>query len=412
MKLVLEEGVIVPHFRYLLDDNEHYIILLLGSASSGKSYFSFQRAIIRCIQDKRKYLILRKYSTDVRRSCFEDVKSILNKWQLAAKVKINVSTMQITFPNGSEMLFSGCDDVEKLKSIPNVTDAIFEEASEFSPYDFDQIKIRLRGKGKLKNQIVLQTNPISKVNWIYKRFFMEGNQEQNSVVDRSTYKDNPHTNQETIDSLESYKTTNPAYYTVYALGEFGSLSQLVYTNWKIKNLNIEELRQNKSLILCVGLDWGFSFDETAIIEILADNENKKLYVINEFYQKGMINSEIANQLEKMGLAKATIIADSAEPKSIEELKREGIRRIKPCMKGKGSIKAGIAKVKEYEIFVAPWCLETINELQNYSYKKDRATGEYIDEPEDAFNHLMDAMRYSIQCADTSNRLRTLPKNTL
>lgn len=411
MRLVLNDGVITPHFKYLLEDNEHFSILLLGSAASGKSYFSFQRAIIRCLQDKRKYLILRKYAVDVRRSCFEDVKAILSKWQIADKVKINASMMIISFPNGSEMLFTGCDDVEKLKSIPNITDAIFEEASEFSPNDYDQVKIRLRGKGKLKNQIVLQSNPISKVNWIYKRFFENGNMEPNCVIDRSTYKDNPHVNQETIDSLESYKESNPAFYTVYALGEFGSLSQLVYNNWTIQEVPLDDLRRNKRLIACAGLDWGYSFDETAIIEMLADQEKKRLYIINEYYQKGVINSEIAEQITNMGLAKSQIIADSAEPKSIEELKRFGIRRIKPCMKGPGSIKAGIAKVKEYEIIVEPWCVNVINEFRNYSYRKDRSTGEYIDDPEDSFNHLMDAMRYGIQCVD-SNQLKTLPRNAL
>lgn len=146
--------------------------------------------------------------------------------------------------------------------------------------------------------------------------------------------------------------------------------------------------------------------------MLVDEKNKKLYIINEFYQTGMINSEIAAQLTSMGLNKSTIIADSAEPKSIEELKRLGIRRIKPAMKGAGSIKAGINKVKEFEIIVDENCPHTIEELSNYSYKKDKKTGEYVDEPEDRFNHLMDSMRYGIQCIDTNCRLQTLPKGTL
>ncbi len=164
MRLVLREGVITPHFRPLLSDNEHFLILLLGGASSGKSYFSFQRAIIRCCQDKRKYLVLRKHATDVRRSCWEDVKSILSSWKILDRVKVNSTLMTMEFPNGSIIMFTGCDDPEKLKSIPNITDAIFEEASEFSPTDLDVVKVRLRGKGQLRNQIILQTNPISKAN--------------------------------------------------------------------------------------------------------------------------------------------------------------------------------------------------------------------------------------------------------
>lgn len=170
--------------------------------------------------------------------------------------------------------------------------------------------------------------------------------------------------------------------------------------------------KRKSVVHAVGLDWGFSFDETAIIQMLVDTETMEIFVVNEYYQKGVINSEIAEQLKNMGLAKSLIMADSAEPKSIEELKRFGIRRIEPCMKGPGSIKAGINKIKEYNIIVDNSCKNTINELQNYSYKKNRSTGEYIDEPEDSFNHLMDSMRYAIQCVDKNPRLKTISKNLL
>lgn len=410
MNIRISRKVFNPHFLPLLDD-EHFIVLLLGGASSGKSYFSFQRAVYRCLIDRRKYLILRKHAVDVRRSCFEDVKSILSKWGMLGLVTINSSLMTITFQTGSVMLFTGCDDVEKLKSIPNITDIVFEEASEFSPEDFDALKIRLRGRGKLKNQIVLQSNPVSKANWLYLRFFENGCQEDDCLIDRSTYRDNPFCNRETIDALERYKTTNPAYYTIYCLGEFGSLSRLVYTNWRIEDLDVKELN-TKGYQLCVGLDWGYTADATAIAAMLADEENKRLYIINEFYRTGMLNDAIAKQLEYMGLSKSMIIADSAEPKSIDELKRNGIRRIKPSTKGQGSINAGIAKLQEYEIIVDSHCENFITELQNYSYKKDRATGEYVNEPEDRFNHLMDAARYGIQCINVKHRLKSLPKGCL
>ena len=410
MQVNISRKVFNPHFLPLLGD-EHFVLLLLGGAASGKSYFSFQRAIYRCLLDKRKYIILRKHAVDVRRSCFEDVKTILSKWNLLPHVTINTSLMTITYPNGSVMLFSGCDDVEKLKSIPNITDAIFEEASEFSPTDFDGLKIRLRGKGRLKNQIVLQSNPVSKANWLYLRFFEKGCQEDDCLIDRSTYHDNPFCNDETIAALEQYRDTNPAYYTIYCLGEFGSLSRLVYTNWHTDDLDTSELMR-QGYQLCVGLDWGYTADATAIAVMLADEKNKKLYVINEFYKTGMLNDAIAAQLKYMGLAKSLIIADSAEPKSIDELKRNGIRRIRPSAKGQGSINTGIAKLQEYEIIVDSHCENFVTELQNYSYKKDKATGEYVNEPEDRFNHLMDAARYGIQCVENTHQLKTLPRYTL
>lgn len=410
MDVNISRKVFNPHFLPLLED-KHFVVLLLGGASSGKSYFSFQRAIYRCLSDCRKYIILRKHAVDVRRSCFEDVKTILSKWNMLSLVNINTSLMTIKFSNGSLMLFSGCDDVEKLKSIPNITDAIFEEASEFSPTDFDQLKIRLRGKGKLKNQIILQSNPVSKANWLYLRFFEKGCQEDDCLIDRSTYHDNPFCNQETISALERYKETNPAYYTVYCLGEFGSLSRLVYTNWRVDTLDTQTLLES-GYQLCVGLDWGYTADATAIAVMLADEDNKKLYIINEFYKTGMLNDAIANQLTYMGLSKTLIIADSAEPKSIDELKKNGIRRIKPSAKGPGSINTGIAKLQEYEMIVDEHCVNFITELQNYSYKKDKSTGEYVNEPEDRFNHLMDAARYGIQCIDNRCQLKSLPRYSL
>lgn len=399
-----------PHFLPLLDD-EHFVLLLLGGAASGKSYFSFQRAIYRCLLDKRKYIILRKHAVDVRRSCFEDVKTILTQWNLLSLVSINTTLMTIKFLNGSEMIFTGCDDVEKLKSIPNLTDAIFEEASEFSPVDFDQLKIRLRGKGRLSNQIILQSNPVSKANWLYLRFFENGCLEDNCLIDRSTYKDNPFCNEATKSSLEAYKKTNPAYYTVYCLGEFGSLSKLVYSNWHTEDLDIPHLYK-QGFTLCVGLDWGYSADPSAIAVMLADEGNKKLYIVDEFYKTGMLNEDIANQLKVMGLNKSTIIADSAEPKSIDELKKKGITRIKPSIKGQGSINTGISKLQEYEIIVDSHCENFTTELQNYSYKRDKATGEYINEPEDRFNHLLDAARYGIQCIDSRSKLSSLPRYSL
>lgn len=411
MNISISRKVFNPHFLPILEDDEHFIILLLGGASSGKSYFSFQRAVYRCLVDKRKYLILRKHAVDVRRSCFEDVRSILSKWGIFSLVTINSSLMTVTFPNGSVMLFSGCDEVEKLKSIPDISDIIFEEASEFSATDYDALKMRLRGKGKLKNQIVLQSNPVSKANWLFLRFFDGGCDEESCLIDRSTYQDNPFCNQETIDSLLAYRETNPYYYRVYCLGEFGSVSRQVLTNWHSEDLDIGELRKMGYEHL-VGMDFGFVNDATAIVDSLLDEDNKRIYVLREFYRTGLLNDEIAAQLKRMGLEKSTIIADSAEQKSIEEIRRAGIRRIKPSTKGQGSVLQGIQKLQQYEIVVDSSCLNLIEELENYSWKRDKATGEYINEPMDEYNHAIDALRYSLQCADARGHLKSLPRYTL
>ena len=347
----------------------------------------------------------------MERSCWADLMGTLDRWKITGKVKINKSLRTIDFPNGSQILAMGIDNQEKIKSIPAINDIWIEECSDCVYDDFFQVKMRMRGTGKLKNQIMLSTNPISKASWVYHHFFEDGCKEEDCIIDRSTYKDNPFTNETTIQALESYKTTNFYYYQVYCLGEFGSLGKRVYNNWRVEDLPIADLIKKGYQTLC-SVDFGFVNDPTAIILALLDEENKKIYVINEFYETGLTNPEIVQQIEKMGLMKAVIIADSAEMKSIEEIKRLGVRRIKPSVKGQGSVQAGIQKLQEYEIIVDVGCIHTAEELENYSWKKDKQTNEYYNEPEDKNNHLMDALRYSLQCAEQGQRLKTLPKSAL
>lgn len=322
---------------------------------------------------------------------------------------MNETNLTIKFPNGSEMLFLGLDNQERIRSIGGVTDAIIEECSEITPEDFAQIKQRLRGNGLLNNQILMMCNPVSKANWIYKHFFEDGCKEANCTIDKSTYRDNAYLNQTTIDVLEGYKSTNPYFYRVYCQGEWGSLSKQVFTNYRTQELDVMEL---KGLPQLVGLDFGYVNDPTAIVVSLLDAEHKKLYVTNEYCSTGLLNDQIAEQLKIMGLEKATVIADSAEQKSIEEIKRLGIRRITPAAKGKGSILQGIQELQQYELVVNYNCYCLLEELENYSWKKDRATGEYVNEPIDQYNHCIDALRYSLQCRNSRAQLKTLPKYSL
>ena len=411
VKLHLRRTLFNDSFFPLLEDNEHDVILLVGGGGSGKSYFSFQRAVCRAVWDCRKYLVVRKSATDLRRSCWVDLKNTLTQFKIAGLCKVNETNMTVQLPNGSEFLCMGIDDFEKVKSIPGITDCLIEEASEITFDDYSQLKMRLRGNGRLRNQVVLMTNPISKANWIYRFFYENGCQEQNCLIHQSTYKDNRFINETTVRTLEGYKETNPMFYRVYCLGEFGSISKQVITNYTSQELDVTELRKCGYQHL-VGLDFGFVNDPTAIIDSLLDEEGKRIYVLREFYQTGLLNDEIAAQIRRMGLSKSLIIADSAEQKSIEEIKRAGIARIKPSTKGQGSVMQGIQKLQQYQIIVDTSCFNLLEELENYSYKKDKATGEYINEPIDAYNHAIDALRYSLQCVDSRHQLKTLPKYTL
>ena len=407
IQLNLTKKLFVPvYFPYLTDYSHRYEVYY-GGAGSGKSVFIAQKLIVKACQSERKILIIRKYGTSVRDSTFELVLSILKQWKIYEYCKINQSTFTITLPNNSVFLFKGLDDPEKIKSITNVTDIWCEEANELSDEEFTQLDFRVRAR-KPNLQLYVSFNPVSKVNWVYKRWFEEGKKVGDSVfILHTTYKDNPYLPKKYVQSLENTIDTNPTYYRIYALGEFCSLDKLVYTNWEVREFDHDDIIGD----LLVGLDFGFSNDTAALIASVLDEENKAIYVFQEWGDTNKTNQELASIIKSLGFSKSTIIADSAEPKSIEELKRDGIMRIKESVKGKDSILHGIQKIQQYKLIVHPSCIKTITELENYSWQKDKKTNEYINKPIDMFNHFLDALRYSLQSAG-KNKLKTINKSLL
>lgn len=315
--------------------------------------------------------------------------------------------MTIELPNGSSFLLKGLDDPEKIKSITGITDCWMEETTELTSEDFDQLILRVREKVD-NSQFFCSFNPVSKANHVYKRWFSPDSVISDSTfVLKTTYKDNLKLTPDYVEILENTIKTNPVYYKIYALGEFCSLDKLVFTNWKVDNFNYNDIKGE----LLVGLDFGFSIDTTALIASVLDEHNKKIYIFKEWGSTNKTNNEIARVIESLGFGKSTIVADSAEPKSIEEIRRCGIYRIKESVKGRDSVIHGIQRLQQYEIIVHPSCEKTITELENYSWKKDRQSGEYVNEPIDDFNHFIDALRYSLQCVD-GGRLRTMSKTKL
>ena len=385
----------------LLDYNNRYEVYY-GGAGSGKSVFVAQKLLIKACNDIRRVLIVRKVARTLRDSVFQLMLNTLSQFKILDKCSVNKTNFTIGLPNGSQFLFYGLDDVEKMKSITGITDIWIEEATETFFEDFSQLDLRLRAKAA-NLQIFLSFNPVSKVNWCYKHWFENGEPPHTKII-KTTYKDNRFLPQDYITALEAMKDTNPTYYNIYALGEFCSLDKLVYNNWTTGTVE-----ETNNLELLLGLDFGYVNDATAFVVAYLDETNKTIYIEQEVYQTGLLNNQIADFIKYMGFAKSVIIADSAEQKSIDEIKQQGIPRIKAAVKGQGSVMQGIQKLQQYKIIVNPQCVNMITELQNYSFKKDRTTNEYINEPIDAFNHLCDALRYSLQCMDNRQRLQTISK---
>lgn len=386
----------------LLQNYSHRYEVYYGGAGSGKSVFVTQKLIVKALMSKRKILVVRKFGTTLRDSVFSLFIETLKKWQLFTMCSVNVSHMQIEMPNGSILLFKGFDDPEKIKSITDITDIWIEECTELTTQDVDQLDLRLRAS-EPNLQMFFSFNPVSKANWTFKKWFSGPYDDATTIVTHTTYKDNRFLPDSYRASLEAKQATNPTYYKIYALGEFCALDKLVFNNWHKEDFDPKSIKGTT----LVGMDFGFSNDLSTIVASIQTED--KIYVFRTWGATGKTNTELANVLMSLGLSKCIIVADSAEPKSIEELRRAGIARIKSSNKGPDSIIHGIQKLQNYELVVHPTCDGLIEELENYSWQKDKS-GEYINKPIDTFNHYIDALRYSLQCV--GSKLKTTSKLNL
>ena len=385
----LSKWILPVYWPYVRDYTTRFNVYY-GGAGSGKSHFVMQKVLLKCLQYKRKLLVVRKVGNTLKDSVWAMCLKLL--YQMPQVIKsINKSEYTIELINGTIILFKGLDDPEKIKSIEGITDIAIEEASELTEDDFDQLNLRLRASSGML-QIHLMFNPVSKANWVYKRFFENGTPED-TVIIHTTYKDNPYLPKEYTDSLLRLEKTNPAYYKIYAIGDFATLDKLVFP---VKTVRLVSEDEVKDLLFWIGMDFGYTNDPTAITWGYCDNANHRLYITGEYDKKGMTNDVIAKVITDLGFSKERIVADSAEPKSIAELRRLGINRIMAAVKGPDSVKNGIDRIQRYDIIIDERCTNTIEEFDNYTWKKDKKTGEYINEPVDMFNHHIDSIRYGTQ----------------
>ena len=378
-----------------------------GGAGSGKSVFIAQKLLVKAIYRKRKVLVIRKYGTTIRDSVFQLVIDTLKKWGIYEYCKINLSTFTITLPNESVFLFKGLDDSEKIKSITDITDIWCEEATELSLDEFTQLDLRLRALVE-DLQIYCSFNPVSKANWVYKKWFAPDAvyDKQQTFILHTTYKDNRFLPAAYIAALEDKINTNPTYYKIYVLGEFGTFEGLVFTNWRTQDFDFMELA--KVFDHRAGMDLGW-VDKSAIIDTLYDKQNKTIYVFNEFYRSGCQLSELADAIKNMNLHKTRLYVDSAEPRSIQYFRNNQINAV-PAKKGQDSVKAGIMWLQDNCIVVHPSCKNFITELENFSYIKSKQTGEYTEETTHEWSHAIDACRYAYSDIYTQRQLKTMDKS--
>lgn len=404
MKLNIHKDEFSPKFFPYLEDYRNRREVYMGSAGSAKSYFITQKLILKGLKSPRRILITRRYGTTIRHSAFSLFLEILKKWKIADLCHIAQSDMRINFPNGTQLIFLGLDNEEKLLSLSSITDIFIEEAFEITRDIYEQLELRMRAKVD-DSQIFLAFNPISKKNWLYDYVT---NPPESLLYIHSTYKDNPFLPQAYIDTIEQMEERNPSKFRIFGLGEWGVDPEgQVYTNYKIMEFDVLNMPSYEKRY---GMDLGY-VDPTTIVSTMYDKANGIIYIYDEYYKKGKELDEIAQDIHNKGLSRVKIHCDSAEPRTIKFFQTRGLR-VTPAKKGAGSVESGIAFLQNNQIIVHPSCKNVINELENYVYLKDKKTGEYIEKTEHAYSHTLDALRYAYGDIYYSRTMSTMNKKSL
>jgi len=360
-------------FKHLARSDKK-IIVEQGGTRSGKTYNILLWIIFdycnRCTD--KTITICRKTFPAVRGTVMRDFFDIIKGYGIYNEMYHSKSANEY-YLNGNRIEFISLDEPQKIRG--RKRDLLFiNEANELNFEDWQQLIFRTTEK------VILDYNPSDEFHWIYDQVLTRKDVE----FHQTTYRDNPFLSDVIKEEIERLKDIDENYWKVYGLGERGQSRSLIYNFQTIKEVPQEAKR------ISYGLDFGFTNDPTSLVETFTMGDN--MYVKEHIYRTGMTNQDIANEFKRLGLDRRDeIFADSAEPKSIEEIHRMGWN-IKPTFKG--SINIGIDMIRRYKLFVTEDSINTIKELRNYKYIEDK-NGQLTNKPIDAYNHALDSLRYSI-----------------
>lgn len=393
-----------PCFKEVDRSTKRYIVMK-GSAGSGKSVDTAQNYILRLMHDKGRNLVcIRKSDITNRDSTFAELTGAIYRmfgdkaeryWQ------INMSPLKLTCKsNGNQIIFRGMNDDkqrEKLKSITfqrgKLTDVWCEEATELTQADVEIIDDRLRGElppGQFY-QIRMTFNPVNKNHWIKKVFF--DIPDDNVLTHHSTYLMNRFIDDAYKARMERRKIVDPEGYQIYGLGEWGEIGGLILHNWEIREVS---RNLNDYDDIAIGQDFGFNHANAILLLGIKDDN---IYILDEIYLFEKDTSEIIQEAIKHAIpTNKQMWCDSAEPDRIKMWQKGGFSRAKGVDKGgsTGSVKAQIDWLKQRTIYVHPCCVNTIKEMQQWKWKKDERTGEYLDDPVPFQDDAMAALRYGVE----------------
>ena len=392
-----------PCFKEVDRSHKRYIVMK-GSAGSGKSVDTAQNYILRLMKDKGRNLVcVRKADVTNRDSTFAELTGAIYRmfgdkaeqyWQ------INMSPLKLTCKaNGNQIIFRGMNDDkqrEKLKSITfqkgKLTDVWCEEATELTQADLEIIDDRLRGTlpdGQFY-QIRLTFNPVNRNHWIKKVFF--DIPDENVLCHHSTYIMNRFIDDAYRARMERRKLVDPEGYRIYGLGAWGEIGGLILHNWEVKDISQKAADYDD---FANGQDFGFNHADVILPVGIKDDD---IYITKELYEYEKDTNELISMALNMGIdRKKQMWCDSAEPDRIKMWQKAGFRAAGVDKGGSaGSVKAQIDWLKQRKIYVHPSCVNTIKELQQWKWKKDEKTGDYLDEPVPFQDDAMAALRYAVE----------------
>lgn len=370
-----------------------------GGRGSKKSKTAALNMIYRILQyPESNGLCVRRYSNTQRDSTYSDLQWAIQKLGVGPYFECTVSPMQITRRStGQKILFRGLDDGLKITSISVPKGYLcfvwIEEAYELTNEDdFNKLDMSIRGEvpeGYFK-QITLTFNPWSATSWLKKRFF--DTPDDDVFTKTTTWQCNEWLDESDKKIFRKMAERNPRRYRIEGDGDWGIAEGLIYTNVACEEFDRDALRAKPGIKAAFNLDFGFT-DPNAFVCEMVDEETKTIYVFDEWYGTGATNREIAAQIKTMGYGGQRIICDSAEPKSIAELREEGILA-EASRKGRDSVNHGIQLIQNYRIVVHPRCVEFKKEIDNYCWEKGK-DGKPTNRPDHEFSHGMDSMRYGV-----------------
>lgn len=393
-------------------ENMHRYQIYFGGAGSGKSVFLATRCVLDALQG-RNTLIVRQVARTLKGSCWNETVKAISRLGLTHLFRIGKADSTITARNnGAQILFAGLDDVEKIKSLTParnaLTDIWMEEATECAWRDFKQLDKRLRGASRHVKRFTLSFNPVYKSHWIFKEFFSIWREEKNYAesegvsILKTTYRDNRFLTADDRAALEN--EPDPYFYQVYTLGNWGAAGDVIFRNWQVLDIGEDASGETR-----MGLDFGFAADPCGFVRLRYDGRQRKIYVLDELYEKGLTNLDLANRLKPFGKY-GPITCDSAEPKSIAELRALGLH-VLPARKGPDSIMHGVQWLRQQQIILSPRCQHLRGELIRYQWQQDK-DGNALPRPQDKDNHLIDAMRYALEGDMACRRAYTGSKSAL